>query len=249
MKDQSLKKILSWILIVFLGIAILSLLAFTKAAINWSNSLLPARTIIVSGEGESEIKPDIANISFAVVSEGSDIVSLQNENNGKINNAIKFLKDEAVNDKDIKTSDYNLSPRYRYEPKTGKSYIDGYQLIQTISVKVRNLDQVSTILGRLPSIGINQINGPNFLVDDIEKYLDQARAEAFQNAFLKARQLAILSGVSLGRVITFNESRNQPPIIFARSMEAKGGGDPVLPEIEPGTEEVKVIVNVTYEIR
>lgn len=196
------------------------------------------------------VKPDIATISFAVVSEGANPTALQNDNNKKINDAIALVKGFEVDAKDIQTSGYSLSPRYQYNPKTGKSSIDGYTLTQTVTVKVRNLDNAGKVLGGLPATGINQLSGPNFSVEDPEKYLNEARKEAFAKARTKAAELARFNGVSLGGVMSFSENQGggYPMPMFAKAEGMGGDRGGVPPQIEPGSEEVRVEVGVTFEI-
>ncbi len=217
---------------------------------NWISSLQPDRTITVSGDGRAVLKPDIALISFSVVSEGKDITAMQDDNNQKINKAIELVKGLGVSKDDIKTSGYHLSPRYEYNKERQRSFISGYTLRQTVTVKIRDLDNVAKILGGLPSVGINELNGPNFTVDNPEEFLNAARAEAFKEAKKRAMELSALAGVRLGRVVGFNEGGGRPIPLYVRSFESVGGApESVLPEIEPGTEEVTITVNVTYEIK
>ena len=247
--ETPIKKVLPIVIAVCGFFVALFLGVSTIAVFNWSSSLAPARSIVVSGEGRAVMTPDIANVTLSVVSEGKDPTALQNDNNEKINQAIEFLKGLGIDAKDIKTTGYNLSPKYEYDEKKRKSFIDGYNLTQTVTVKIRDLNKVSDVLSGLPRLGINQMNGPNFAVDDIQKHLKEARAEAFKNVWTKAQQLAGLNGVRLGRVITFSEegSGMYPPIYFAKEMSV--GGAPVRPDIEPGSEESTVRVSVTFELR
>lgn len=249
-KNFLAKRIVLWLVALWLVLGLYLLYSVICAVTNWSASLMPIRTIIVSGEGKTVLVPNIATISFSVVSEGKDVVALQNGNNQKINDAIAFVKNLGIAAGDISTTGYNLSPKYEYDNKLHHSYIDGYNLTQTVVVKVRNLDKVAEVLGGLPGIGINQITGPNFAVDDMNKNLKEARAAAFKDAYEKAKELATLNNVRLGRIVTFNESQGgmPPPIMFekAASMSADGG---VRPTIEKGSEEVTVNVSVTYEIK
>ncbi len=215
--------------------------------------MAPARTITVSAEGKTTVVPDLATFSFSVVSQGADPVKLQNDNNAKVNAAIEFVKARGVDAKDIKTSDYNLSPNYVWNQKTGKSSIDGYTLNQSVIVKVRDLSKVAVLLGGLPSNGINQLGGVNFSVDDQDKFLNQAREEAFTKAKAKAIAMAKYSGARIGKVVTFNESNGgyPGPIYYAKEAGLGMGGPsmPPAPTIEPGSQEVTVTVNVVYELR
>src|SRR3989344_1287398 len=159
-------KIIAWSHAALVWAGIIALVAVSYAACRWSRSLTYARTVTVSSEGKAVVKPDIATVSFSVVSEGANPTALQDDNNQKINDALALVKGFDIDTKDIQTSGYSLSPRYEYNPKTGRSSIDGYTLTQTVMVKIRDLDNAGKVLGGLPAVGINQISGPNFSVED-----------------------------------------------------------------------------------
>ncbi len=237
-----------WSRTAFVWAGTLALIVGSYAACTWSRSLAPSRTIMVSAEGKAMIKPDLATITFSVVSEGPSATAIQAENSRKMNDATAIIKGFGVDPKDIQTSSYNLSPKYSYEQKTGKSSIDGYQITQSVTVKVRNLDNAGKIVGALPTSGVNQISGPSFSVENVDSYLSSARAEAFMKARAKAEALARAAGVSIGRVVTFSENSGggYPRPMYMKADMAVGGESPAF---EPGTDEAQVNVNVTFEIR
>jgi uncharacterized protein YggE len=245
------EKIYAWSKIAFIWAAIIAFLFAACALRAWSNAVPSTRTVTVSAEGRATVIPDIATLSFSVVSEGQNAAALQNENVKKMNAAIAVVKGFGVDAKDIKTSSYNLSPRYSYEQKTGKSRIDGYQITQTVTVKVRNIDDAGKIVAGLPQAGINQISGPDFGVEDMDIFLHSAREEAFGKAYAKAKELARLAGAGVGRVVTFSESTggNYSRPVYMKADMAMGGEGASLPQFEAGSEEGRVTVTVTYELR
>src|SRR4030042_6533168 len=101
--------------------------------------------ISFSGEGKVFTKPDIALVTLSVVTEGKNVSDVQSRNTQKINSVIDFLKKFGVEEKDIKTTNYNLYPRYSYEPVKIPQII-GYEISQSLEVKIRNLDKVGEIL-------------------------------------------------------------------------------------------------------
>lgn len=236
---------------VFLGIltAVILYSLFFGPAKKFGDSLFPAKTITVSAEGKVTVSPDIAKVSFSVVSEGVNPKFVAEENNKKMNSAINFVKSLEIDEKDIKTTQYNLSPRYEYDEKTRKTFISGYTLTQTVLVKVRNLDKVAEVLGGLPELGINQIGSISFDVDDSEKYLTEARNQAFEKAKEKAKTMSEKNSVKLGKVINFSEYQGVQPFPYYAAMEGKGGAPSVAPTIEPGTQEITIQVSITYEIK
>lgn len=243
-----------WILLNgLLAVAIILGLFSAKALWGYGKSVYPSRTVSVSAEGKVVVAPDIANLSFSVISEGTDPEKIQNENTAKINKALDFVKSEGIEDKDIKTSGYDLAPRYKYDEKTRETSISSYTLTQSVVVKIRDLAKAGKIMGGLPNRGINQINSLSFDINDPDKFLNEARKEAFAKARAKADTMAKQNGVQIRRVVNFSEFGGGYPgpiPLFAEAL-GKGGdfGGPVPPRIEPGSQEVTVNVTVTYEIR
>jgi hypothetical protein len=253
MPDNTLKikNIIISAFLVFLAVAAVYS-AFWGPAKKFVDSLYTARTISVSAEGKVEISPDMATFNFSVVSEGVKPETLSLENTNKMKAAIDFVKSKGVEEKDIRTTEYSLSPKYEYNEKTRKSSIVGYSLTQTASVKVRDLAKVGEVLGGLPDLGINQIGSVSFAVENQEQYIAQARNDAFEKAKQKASVMAALNGVELDRVINFSEYQ-QPYYGYSAKSESlgMGGGDAAIsvPQIQPGTQELSVQVNITYALK
>ena len=243
---------LFWTLInALLIIAITFGVVGTASVMRSSNAVIPSRTITVTGEGKINAVPDIATISFSVISQGTDPELIQTANTEKMNKAIALVKAQGVTQKDIMTSGYNLYPRYRYDRNGGQQTLDGYELSQTVTVKIRDLTKISSILVGLTPLGVNNISSPQFTIDDPDQLKSQAREEAFADAYSKARSMAKQNGVRIARVVSFSESGNYYPIYYSRdAMMGKGGAEGVpAPTIEPGSQDVTSQVSVTYEIR
>ncbi len=247
-------KVCFWILLDILVVGIiLNLVLFVMPAIKkFGNSLAPARMTTVSAEGKTTVTPDLAESSFTVLSRGKNPTDLADTNNQKMSAVIEFLKSEGLADKDIKTTAYNLLPDYKYDPKTQSSIITGYTLTQTVFVKMRDFKKVPEIIGGLTPLGVNQIVGISFTVEEPEKFLAVARADAFGKAQAKAAEIAAENGVRLGRVMNIAESQNIP-VPYYRTMSALGAAEmsaPAVaaPTIEPGTQEVTAQVSLTYEL-
>lgn len=243
-------KSLFWILL-NITLVVVILVGFSLSGV-LRNQVSQARTITVSAEGKVKVAPDIANVSFSVVSEGKDPKALQEENTRKMNAAITFVKGQGIPEKDIQTQQYTLSPNYRWMPETNKQVWDGYTLTQTVIVKIHDFAKVASVLAGLPGLGVNQLSGPNFQVEDPEKYMNEARKQAFEKARAKVDAMAEQNGVRIRRVVTFSESGGGYPIMYDRAVAMEAGGAPSLPPqptIQPGEQEVTVQVSVTYEIQ
>jgi|SRR3989344_494661 len=251
--DQTKKSLygaLTLLVIVIVIVIVYSI--FWGPAKRISDSYMPARVINVSAEGKVVAEPDIAHISFSVVSRSSDPEKLADLNNKTMNAALGYVKSQGVDAKDIKTTQYNLYPTYGYIRDTGVSYITGYELTQSVQLTIRDLTKVARILGALPEYGINQISSISYDVDKPETYMSEARAMAFKTAKEKADSMAKSTGVSLGSIVTFSEYQQGPGPIPYYSALGKGGGvaeSVTPPSVQPGSQEIIVNVSVMYEIR
>lgn len=248
-----------------LGIAIIAALLLFVAASFWyvnsfSASVAPQRSFQVQGEGKVVVLPDVAQISFGVLTEGgTNISELQKQNTEKANRIINFLKDQGIDDKDIKTQQYNISPRYEYfscprplgqETKPcPPPEIVGYTISQSISVKVRKMDMVGDILAGVVARGANNISGPTFTIDDPKALQQQAREKAIAEAKQKAEDIAKAGGFQLGKLLSLQEGVSMPSPILPMARFAEGSIEEAAPEIEPGSQEITVSVTLTYEIQ
>lgn len=250
----------------YLGVAVILAIILALIASFWyvsaySKSVVPQRIFTASGEGKVVAVPDVAELSFGVLTEGGkNIGVLQKENSDKVNQIIAFLKENGVDEKDIKTQYYNISPRYQYyycpPPEVGgearpcpPSEIVGYSINQSVSVKVRDLTKAGDMVAGVVDRGANTVSGPTFTIDDPTEFQNQAREEAMKKAKAKAEAIAKAAGFKLGKLISVQEGISVPSLYRAEYALAYGKGGDGAPVIEPGSQEVNVSVTLTYEIR
>ncbi|MFN7088293.1 MAG: SIMPL domain-containing protein [Candidatus Paceibacteria bacterium] len=257
--DQTLKKIITAFSVPLILSVILLMLAGVKSLSEPKFELGKTPTVMVSGEGKEIAIPDVAVLSFGVLTEGEkNLSALQKENTEKINKIISFLKDNAVAEKDIKTQFYNITPRYQYFycPPPEKAEVTrcpppeivGYTINQSVLVKIRDLSRVGDILTGVVENGANTISGPTFTVDDPTELQNKARQKAIDQAKAKAKTMAGAAGFRLGKIVSIQEGVTLPtPIPLA--VYGKGGGEFGGPAIEPGSQEIVVNVSITYAIR
>lgn len=207
-------------------------------------------TITVSGEGKVVGIPDVALIDLGMTVERPKVADAQKENTRVMNELIAKLKTMGVDAKDIQTTSYTVYPSYDWN--NGKQTLRGYTVSQNVHVKVRNLEKVGDIIGSAGELGANQIGGIQFSVDEPEELKEQARLEAIENAKAKARDLAQAADVKLVRVVSFQESYNQPvPMPYYDKMALGMGGAEAAPapSVEAGSNEIVANVTLTYEIQ
>ena len=221
-----------------------------------SNTATNANTVSFNGEGKVFAKPDIAAVSFSIVTEAKTSKVAQDANSEKSKKVVDFLKSQDIADKDIKTTGYNIYPQYSYPTPDSPVYYDsnpkitGYQVSQSFEVKVRDLDKISAVLDGLVTAGANQVNNLGFQVDDIEKVKNEARELAIKDAKNKANTLKKQIGIRLGKIINYSEGGYYPgPMMYDSKAVGMGGGGEVAPSIPAGESEITINVTITYQIR
>jgi uncharacterized protein YggE len=213
-------------------------------------------TISVSGEGEVFAIPDIGQFSFAVNATGTDASSAQSVAAERMKNITAYLAEAGVAERDIRTESYNLFPRYRHEPRPCppgwycppvEPITDGFEVKQTVSVKVRALDKAGELIAGVGARGATNLSGLSFTIDDRNVYQAEARALAIAEAKSKAEDLAEKLGVRLKRMVSYYEDDGAHPILpMERAFAVREDAAPPLP---PGEEAVKSRVTITYEVR
>jgi uncharacterized protein YggE len=266
------KLVLRYILTLF----VVALVAVALGAISsWGKSLTPARELTVSAEGKTTAAPDLAEVSFSVVSQGKDPDSLNTDNNQEMSTVLDFVKSLGIASSDIATVNYDLSPNYEtttvtapiapvsmgaslvpvpMEPvrTTSSSTISGYTLTQTVEVKIHDFTNIAKLLGGLPPLGVNNIGGVTFTFNDPDEFVAIARGDAMAKAKEKAAQMAGEAGVALGNVVNVQEYGNVPivPMNYAAAPMAAGvSSAAVAPTIEPGTQDITDQVTIVYELK
>jgi hypothetical protein len=214
-------------------------------------------TITVSDTGEIYVKPDLALTTFSVISEAKTVAEAMSENTEKMNAVIDFIKDQGVEDKDLKTTSFNVYPRYEWREKEGcippcplgERVLVGYEVRQSLQVKIRDLEKIGVIIEGVTEVGANRVGDLQFTIDKQDELKKQAREQAIEKAKTKARELASQLGVNLVRITNFSESSVFPRFYGLEKAVGVGGGEEVtMPQIEIGENKIEVTVTITYGI-
>jgi len=225
----------------------------------YSQSVQPGtyRSFSVTGEGRAITVPDVAQFTFSVISQGGkDVAKTQQDNTKKVNDVIAFLKENNVDAKDIKTQGYNVDPQYQYyECRAGACpppTITGYNVTQTVLVKIRDFEKIGDMLSGVVQKGANSVSQLSFVTDDPTKIKSLAREEAIKKAKSKAQEIADAAGFKVGKLIAIDEGGYYPQPVLYNSKAAEygiGGGGDIAPSIEPGSEEMLINITLRYEIK
>ncbi|MBD0414634.1 SIMPL domain-containing protein [Oryzicola mucosus] len=207
--------------------------------------------IVVTGEGEATAAPDLALLSLSVMREAKTAREALDANNDAMAAVIAAMKSSGIEDRDLQTAGVQIQPRYNYTNKpdgTQDAELIGYQVTNTLSVRVRDISKTGEILDKSVSLGVNQGGGISFANDNPSATITEARKLAVADAIAKAKTLAEAAGVNLGRVLEITDQSFAPPpgpiLAKARSFEA---ADAV--PVQAGENAYKVQVNVTFELK
>jgi len=269
LNDSRVKNLVIAALAVFIVFLLATALTELKGLRFIGSGVSATNTITVSGEGEVFAVPDTAEFSVSIQEEAEDVATAQEEATEKGSAIIAHLKDAGIEDKDIRTTEYSVYPRYEYSQSVcpasssgevvycppGRQTLTGYQVSQTLSVKVRDTEEAGDILSGVGTLGASQVSGLSFTVDDEDALQADARGKAIDDAREKARALADQLGVSLVRIVGFSENGNYPVYNYAKAEfgvaqdAALGGGGAPSPSLPTGENKIISNVTVTYEIR
>lgn len=208
--------------------------------------------IVVTGEGEATVAPDLAILSLSVMREAKTAREALDANNAAMAEVIEAIKQFGVADRDVQTAGLQIMPRYNYTNKpdgTQDAELVAYQVINTLTVRVRDLVKTGEIIDKAVSLGVNQGGNIVFTNDDPSATLTEARRNAVAEATARARTLAEAAGVQLGRVIEILDQSfgAQPMQIQAKSFDRAMMGASV--PIEAGETTYRVQVNMTFELK
>lgn len=235
---------------------------FTLALVFLTSSccaLSQRTTHTISFRGTAEIKaiPDLATFNITVRVEDKTVLAAQQKMTEKTNKALALFKAKGVESKDIQTTNYNSNPKYTYHQDPcqknicppGKNLLTGYEASQTISLKLRDTTKAGEILTAIAALGIAEVSGPAFSIENNEKYRAQAQAEAIAKAKAEALSTAQNLGITLKKIVNFSEEPRgfEPRMMLAKSM-AFESMQSAMPQLEAGEQKVVSAVVITYEI-
>jgi len=223
-------------------------------------------SISVVGIGEALAVPDVATFRFSVLAEAADATTAQNRSAESINTIVSYLEGEGIEEDDIQTEYYSLNPRYEYvesrqalcieggycpPPIQGQRVLQGYEVNQTISVKVRDTEKAGELISGVGERGATNVSGVEFAIDDEEAIRAEARESAISDAQEKAEKLAEDLGVKIVRMTGYFEDQGGYPIYGygGAEMDAAVSTRSVAPAIPVGENTVTVQVNISYEVR
>jgi uncharacterized protein YggE len=206
------------------------------------------RRIVVTGEGEFAVAPDLAVLSLTVMREADTAADAMTQASAAMTDVIAAMKEAGVLARDLQTAGLQISPQYDYSSQSDRSpRANGYQAQNTLVVRVRDLAQLGFMIDRAVSLGVNQGANITLTNDDPSAAITEARKRAVADAVARARTLAEASGTRLGQIMEISErSETAQPMPVGKAFRADAA--PAAVPVELGENSYRVTVTVTFAL-
>lgn len=196
------------------------------------------RVMTVRGEASITVQPDMATIQLEVVTKDEQVSKAKEENAQIMSQVINALLELGISKENIQTSFYTIQPIYDY--KDGEQVFRGYEVRNSVTVKIQDINQAGQVIDIAVKNGVNQVSGIEFTVQHSEAYYRRALSQSLNDALFKAHTLAETMKVSYDQIpVKITELSDQPPAVYKTYALEVSTTTP----IEPG----QIIINASIE--
>jgi len=207
--------------------------------------------IWVTGEGKVSVVPDVVILNLGVEAQAESVAAAQSQAATAMAAVVAELDRFGIANKDIKTQYFSITPVRRWSEKDGQEILIGYRVTNTVTAKVRKIDDAGPVIDAAAAAGGDyiRINNISFTVDNPSAHYDGARVRAMADAAAKAKQLADLANVKLGKPTYISESGVSVPVVkdFYPGAAIPSPAAPPT-SISPGETEISISIQVVYSI-
>jgi len=201
----------------------------------------------VVAAGEVTRVPDLVRINAGVVTQAPTAVEAIRQNAARMEAVRAALRAARIADRDIQTSSVSLNPNYRYAENQPPQLL-GYQAVNEVNVRFRDIARSGPILDALVAQGANQINGPMLTIERPEAALDEARVQALTNARARAELYARSLGMRVARVLAVSEAMGPMPMARVGMVRGMAANQDAATQIVPGEQTLSVSLTVSFEL-
>lgn len=232
---------------------LITLFALTFGLVSQAADANPVPRILVSGEGSVNLAPDMAVLMLSVTRQAETARLALDANSAAMKEVQTAMKTAGIEARDLQTSGFSIQPNYFYPPQKPSGQreppqIVGYTVRNSLTVRVRDIASVGSILDKSVSLGVNEGGNITFSNEDPSEAITQARVKAMKQAIDKASTLADAAGVRTGKLLEISEQSHSPrPMQMARTSMAMDSFQESVP-VAAGENTYKVTVNVSFAI-
>ncbi|MBA7698349.1 26 kDa periplasmic immunogenic protein [subsurface metagenome] len=217
-------------------------------ALNFSNQ---QQGIWVTGQGKAMADADIATLRLGIEAEEASVAEAQTQAVNAMDEVMTALTRNGVANKDIQVQQFSIRRVTKWDREKEEEVLTGYRVTHMVTAKIRDIDKAGTIIDAAAKAGgdLTRIDSINFSVEDPTNYYKEAREEAMADAEAKAKQLANLAGVTLGKATYISESLYTPPIVPVPRVAYEIEEAVAETSISPGELEISLNLQVAYAIK
>lgn len=207
------------------------------------------RSVTVGGSATVHAAPDRADVRLAVVTQRDSAEAARADNEAAAAETLSRIREQAIDDSDVRTADLRLQPRHEYDPETREHREIGFEAVREIHVHVRDPERLPALIAEVVAGGANRLHSVQYDLDDRTEARNEALREAALAARDKAHVLASTLEAELGRVVAIREQRydfGRPRMAQLETVSDRAGD----PEAwAPGEIEVTAEIEVRFALR
>ena len=213
-----------------------------------------ADSMTLTGTGTVRAAPDMATVTTGVTTQGETAREALDANSTAMADLVAVLRDAGLENRDIQTSNFTVSPQYVYSDRRDDSgytlppQIQGYEVSNAVTIVVRDLEQLGSVLDQAVTVGANTINSVSFAVAETDKLEEEARKLAVADALAKARTYAEATGVRLGSIESIRETDIAAPPMPMYQARAMAVSAEMSVPVEAGEMTYSITTTISWDI-
>ncbi|MGE5508631.1 MAG: SIMPL domain-containing protein [Chitinophagales bacterium] len=206
-------------------------------------------SLFVTGEGEVALQADVAHVQLAVETLAKTTVEAQRENARLTTAVVTRLGGLGLPKDAIKSAGFSIHPVTTYDAAKGKQLLTGYQVNNRLSVTVKDLDRVGTVVDTAVAAGATTVYDVTFTTANVSAAEAEALRRACAQARRKAETMSGALGLTLGKVLSVSDevSTSGPPYLMYAKASGAADAAPSTPFM-PGEVKVRARVTVQFAI-
>lgn len=211
---------------------LLSCALFAIAITGQTVTVQPSVSVI--GDADIQITPNQIVFTFEVVTTDPKLAVAKKANDAAAAKTIGVVKGFNISEDDLQTERLTVSPRTAGEKDPrGRGTVIGYEVTKRFLVTFKQLDRIDEFLSKVIDAGVNRIVNIDIGNSETDKYQQQVRLLAVDNARQKADAYAKRLGLTLGRAYVIREEEADTPGYTTGFGSGSGFGNGS-GDVEPG---------------
>ena len=222
----------------------------TPTALAQDAASVGPRTITVVGEGVVNVEPNVARTNIGVEIVRSSVEEATAENSRIVDMLLATLLELGIEEHDLQTNSFNVyAENFGMDASTSDTEVQ-YRVSNMVTVIIRDLDRIGEVIEAAITAGANNIFGIEFLLDDATAARSEARKLAVEAANANAQELAALTGVQVGRILSISEVIGGTGGFYNNSISTLqlGVGGAERTPIQLGQLRLAMQLQITYEL-